>query len=353
MLAIWLVGAVVAKSDERERSDNPKILCARLSRQKPTAPAVSSETLAKEVAKFPAVSVLDNVLYFQSWDHVKAVKGYLEAKAAEYGFQIYQKYGNRIPEADALALKPDQPYEDYEKTFPFTSLRQKVQQEWLARLNAQTLVATGPEAESDINPEKSFQTLLNTFSEINVAKRFYRVSSKGAKGYDTYQELTNSRATIDTSPVDVLSKLLTPVSFCNSPAPLSTHRINASGRSGLWITLRHYFDTLDNKYKVQATAHQTYLPVGGSWVGVIGWTYARAYGWVSGLYWDVPTATIYPNLCRNRFAYNWAGTSYAWVSPYANHVVIVNYWTKATWTKGLFFGTNPINSEFNSATVTI
>jgi len=353
-MAILLVGAVVGQSLEQLVEEDPKTIQSSFPRQQPTPPAVSSETLAKEVAKFPAVSVLDNVLYFQSWDHVKAVKAFLEAKAAEYGFQVYQKYGSRIPEADALALSPDQPYEDYEKTFPFTSLRQKVQREWLARLNAQPSAAAGSEAEADVHPEKSFQTLLNTFSEINVAKQFFRVSSQGAKSYATFQAMTDSRATIGTSPVDVLPQLLGPVSLCNSPAPLSAHRINASGRSGLWITLRHYYDHPDQTFKVQATAHHTYRPPGGLWVSVLGWTYARAYGRVSGLFWHVPTATIYRNLCRNFFSYNWGSpTSFDQSSPLANHIVTVNFRTRTGWTRANYNGTNPITGEHNSATAMI
>jgi len=338
-MTLLSLGMAICQSTTDGGAEADKIYQS-LSQTKLVPPAVSSDTAKLELSKYPAISVLRGILYFASPEHVQAAQRYLEARAQEVLYKAYLKYGTTdIPDADIRSVNLNLGYEEFERQYAFTSLRQKVEKE-VAGWSSQT-DSPDPSLDPELAavPEASLRTLLNVFSEINVGKVFYRVSPQGSQEYSTEAALVASRTTVATSSSSPAARLLQ-ASFCNDPIFKSKTIVHPSGKFRIYTSVRHYcflcLGILKN-YRVEAYVRIS-RKVFGVWWPSIRPVYARAFGSVSSLTFLPSPPTIHRDLCQAPFAYNVPLQSQAWNVWSVTHMVRVNYRTKLGWTNGNLYG---------------
>lgn len=314
-----------------DTSPQPKLLKVRLTPPDPTVDAAK-----QQLSRFPAISVKNNILYFASWDHVEAARSYLEARVQDALYQIYLKYGEEdVPDEDYERFNIEAAYDEFEKMYGFTSLRQKVDRELEAWENSSDQPDPKTNPERNVVPDEELRVLLNTYSEISVGGKFYRLSPDGQSEYATESALIASRTSLDTSPATPVSRLLQ-TSQCQNP--VNAHHIypiNSSYR--IKIDLRHFWFIT---YRVVART-RLYKKRFGKWRRSYRRVYASASGYVSNLYFHSSPPTIHRNLCYGKFPYNLNNMSYKIGLFRARHRVKVNYRTRIGWTKGRYIAWPP------------
>lgn len=307
-------------------------------------PSVSSEVIRLELAKFPAISVLDNILYFASWEHVAAAQRYLEAKQAEYNYRAYIDSQSKF--------NPAQAYQEFEAQYGFSSLRRKVDAEFQTWLNSDS-TSTAKNPEESVVPGEGLQTVLNTYSEVNVGKVFYRVSIQGATSFANFFDLvarrSDSTALVFPNPSPVSQCVQTSIGF-SRPQPQPANNYSGS-LSRIVGNVRHWYSVTATPpgYFVEARVRIFDRPsiASTNWFPFNGPVRATAWGYVSSLYWDPDTNTIYPDLCFGQFGYNLNKLASVSGTFVASHQIRVNYKTKLTWTNGDLLGLHLPTQSFH------
>lgn len=341
-VAVFILAVLVARTVQ-QTTETAESVYKRLTEGGFKPPSVSSDALKLQLSKFPAISVLNGILYFASWPHVETAYKYLDAKQAEYNYQNYVA-SQTATLTRPPPFNPAQAYEEFETQYLFSSLRKKVNAEFQAWSNTEPIdPSKNPEA--NVVPEDGYRTLLNIYSEVNVGKVFYRVTAQGTTNFASYFDMVAMRS-------QRVARLLPPTSQCfstnevayqftSSPSP-------STSLSRIYVIL-HYINgpppRVIARVRLQCRANS------GStlWLPCNGPVYACAWGYVSSLYWDPGTTTVYPNLCLGQFGYNLLRDGCASGSGWSTvtHQVTLNFRTKATWTNGDFFGLNPQTGDFH------
>lgn len=347
LVTLVLLGTTICQTTTSEADD----IYAKLKDTRVEPPAVSSDTAKLELSRYPAISNVNQILYFASSEHVQAAQKYLDARAQEILYNAYLKYGaTDIPDSDIQGVNLNLGFEEFERAYAFRSLRQKLEKEIQAYSSSVDEPNPALDPERNAVPENSLRTLLNVYSEINVGKIFYRMSPQGSQQYSTEAALIASRTTIATSPASAAARLLQ-ATQCQDPVYGSKFVVHSSGKYRIYIVLRHYcflcFGILKN-YRVEAYVRIS-RKVFGIWWPSFRPVYASAYGAVSGLYFSASPREILRDLCLSRFPYNQPTQTWSTGVWITSHVIKVNYRTRIGWTNGNFYGATPLSPTLITA----
>lgn len=337
LITLILLGAASGQTAQYTEALN---LFQQLSANGVPPPKLSVEAAAAELARFPPIQKENDLLRFESWDHVQAQMDYLDSATHNRIYQQYLDNGKKDNTDDvAKTFNINLFFDQFEAQYQFSSLFRVLHER---KVLWSSMVDNPPPAE---DPEigqvsdEELQVLLNVYSEIKVGNNYYRVSPLEAKEYLSYAVLVASRAALATSPSGPSARLLQTNSCVDNIYGVKTI-VHASLKYRIRVYVHHYCFPcvgLMRNYKVKAKLRMD-RKIGTAWWPSFRPVYASAHGLVSGLFFHPSPPTVYRDLCQTSYAYNTANVSYEFGIFRLKHIVYVNHKAKLTWSRGDFFG---------------
>lgn len=298
----------------------------------------SSPDAAKEaLSKFPPIENSENLLHFESAEHVIVTLDYLDSLILEASARNC-KYIGEVQNLNCIDVLIN-----YERSLGLFSLRAFIERQ-LAGSPPRTaaLFQAGPFFQYTY--ALTLRSLLNEFEEIAIGGKFYRITKTAHYVYLTLVDLISSRG----QKQEVL-----PQPVLNALDGCGTYKF-----SGPAVSSNGSFFIFAGSYHIPilgSPSAPSPLYRAGAWTVAYKFTtvapyfvphctkiYASVYGKVSSDYWYQSFCKFYQNTCRASVTFNTSYGCYKYIcSTFVEHTIDVFQHTLKGWVKGRHYSLGP------------